>query len=259
MSDQQAYEDEKLKDYIDSRRHQLSVIVATLHWKGWDDCITSWSANASLPFTQRTFANMPLLEAYQRGFEESHEPILGYIHDDVVCYERGWDERVLKEFEDPAVGLVGFGGALGHGDPEMYKKPYELSQLARRHFLSNMREAEAHGERFTGECDVAVLDGFALFVRRKVLLRAGHWNGDPFNAGYYGWPVGNPIGYIGYDYWLSCEARRQSYRIRLVGVACDHLGGKSTGMTPPGFDAKFEEAHRYIYDTCRDVLPYEVA
>jgi hypothetical protein len=234
---------------------QLSLIFATLRWKGWADCMNSWSANAMQPHAWHIYADMPLLEAYQRGFEDSPEPILGYCHDDVVCQERNWDERVLKEFEDPSIGLVGFGGALGHGDPDMYRKPYELCQLARRGFRSNMASAEVHGERFTGERDVAVLDGFAMFVRREVLAHSNNYaetNGEP------GWPNLTSVGYIGYDYWLCCEARRQRYRIRLVGVACDHKGGKSTGLTPPGFDARFEEAHRYIYDTCRDVLPYEV-
>ena len=153
--------------------NQMALIVATLHWPGWARCINTWVETSTLPLTRRVFAGMPLLDAYQQGFEESQEPILGFVHDDVLMQEKGWDQRVLAEFEDPAVGLVGFGGALGHGDPDMYKKPYELSQLARRNFLSNMREAEAHGERFTGERDVACLDGFAIFARRQLLEKIG--------------------------------------------------------------------------------------
>jgi len=189
---------------------------------------------------------MPILEAYQAGFEESHEPILGFVHDDVVMHEKGWDQRVLDEFEDPNVGLVGFGGALGLGDADIYQKPYELSQLARHKFLSNMREAEAHGERFTGECDVSCFDGFSLFVRREILERCG------------GWPQNSPIGYFMYDAWLSCEVHRQGWKARLVGVDCDHLNGRSTGLGPKLDRTDFEKAHEYIYETCRDVLPMRI-
>ena len=141
--------------------------------------------------------------------------------------------------------MVGFGGALRHGSTSLYQKPYRLAQLGRSDFRSNMFDAERHGKRFTKACDVAVLDGFAMFVRREILEKAG------------GWPVGTPIGYFCYDYWLSCEVRRQGYRIRLVGVACTHLGGKSSSavqlMESP------QDAHRHIYDTCRDVLPFKVS
>ena len=186
-----------------------------------------------------------MLEAYQIGFEESQEPILGFIHDDCVCMERGWDERVLREFDDPHVGLVGFGGALGFCDPELYRKPYELPQLARHHFRSNLREAEVHGERFTGECDVVILDGFALFVRRQLLEETG------------GWPIDTPISYYMYDAFICCEAMRHHWKIRLVGVACDHLERRSAGMGQDGqFD--YEGSHWWIYLHYRDVLPAEV-
>lgn len=193
-----------------------------------------------------------MLPAYEHGFRTAAScgyDILAYLHDDTIVHEKHWKDRVLKEFEDPQVGLVGFGGALGHGSPDIYTAPYDYHQLGRSHFLSNMRDAESHGQRFTGSCDVAVLDGFSLIVRREVLEKAG------------GWPVAK-LGYVGYDYWLSCMTRRLGYRIRVVGVACDHLGGRTfvklgIGHGPEHWQ-QFLEAHRYIYDEFRDVLPYSV-
>ena len=225
--------------------NQLAVIVATLHWNGWSRCVTSWAENSIGPYTRRVFAGKPILESYQQGFLESREPILGFLHDDLICMEKGWDTRVLAEFEDPSVGLVGFGGAKGHGDPEMYRKPYELCQIGRRDFISNMKSAEAHGRRFNGECGVAVLDGFALFTRRELLEKCG------------GWPLSTPVSYFCYDYWISCIARELDYRIQLVGVECDHLGGKSTGLNP-NLVVDWEGSHRYIYDRFRNVLPCTV-
>ena len=181
-----------------------------------------------------------ILVAYQECYVTTNAPILSYIHDDVEIYEENWDLRVLKEFDDPKVGVVGFGGALGHGVPNLYHVPYYLPNLARQQFMSNMRSAEKHGSRFTGERDVVILDGYALFLRREILDKVG------------GWPVGKPYGYFLYSEWLCCEARRQGFRIRMVGVDSEHLGGRSSFS---GLKDNYEEAHRYLFENNRDVLP----
>jgi len=214
---------------------------ATTHWEGYKTCIASWLLTAYYVYPICEVYRKPMMEAYQEIVDRTGEDIIAYIHDDVMIYEKGWDLRVLKEFEDPTIGMVGFGGAVGHGDPNMYKVPYQMVQFARRGFLSNMRTAEAHGGRFSGERDVAVFDGFAIFVRRKILKK-------------HPWPVGTPVNYWIYDYWISCETRRQGYRNRLVGVDCEHLGGKSPSIV----NEDIEAAHLWLYDRYSDVLPYEV-
>jgi GT2 family glycosyltransferase len=218
--------------------------IATRGWNGFVDCVMTWHNTASKEYPDCVALDMNVLEAYQYIFERTTEPILALIHDDCKILEQDWDLRVLKQFEDPQVGLVGFGGALRLGHPEIYKIPYELPQLARYDFQSNMRNAEAHGRRFSGECDVATIDGFAMFVRRSVLEKAG------------GWPLGTPCGYFNYDNWLACEVRRQGLRTRLVGVECDHLGGKTASMVH--VTDSHAEAHVWLYETCRDVLPMGV-
>jgi glycosyltransferase involved in cell wall biosynthesis len=222
----------------------LSMVhsLATRHWEGWGNCVKSWYETASKSYPAYMVYNKPLLVAYNEVLENTDSDIIAYMHDDVMLYEQDWDLRVLREFKDTTVGMVGFGGARGHGDPDMYQKPYQLVQLARRGFMSNMRTAEAHGARFNGERDVAVFDGFALFVRRFILDEWG------------GWPVGTPINYWVYDYAISCEVRRQGFRNRFVGVDCEHLGGKSPSIVP---NEDIEAAHRWLYDRYRDVLPYE--
>jgi GT2 family glycosyltransferase len=217
--------------------------IATRHWSGWRDCVDSWikTATESHPFI--CVPNMPILPAFQLIYLGTSEPIIALIHDDVVIYEKGWDQRVLHQFEDPTVGLVGFGGALGHGTPNLYQVPYHLPNLARQHFMSNMRSAEQHGTRFAGDRDVAVLDGMALFVRRSVLDAWG------------GWPVAETIGYFMYAENLCCEVRRQGLRIRLCGVDFEHLGGKSSGTELPH---SYEDEHRYFYERNKDVMPFSV-
>lgn len=229
-----------------------SIIDAIHSWTGirlHEIPKTTIAVVAASPMVTIVNGAQGMLPAYDYGFHQTSSEILAYLHDDTIINDPDWVQRVMKEFEDPTVGLVGFGGALGHGDPRMYKKPYEYQQLARNQFVSNMVDAENHGQRFTGQCDVAVLDGFALIVRREVLERAG------------GWPLETPIGYVCYDYWLSCMTRRLGYRIRLVGVPCAHLGGRTFVKLGFGKDPahwqQYIDSHRYIYDEFKDVLPFE--
>lgn len=224
--------------------NSMVLCVATRYWEGWLQCVRSWTMTASDKHYVRVIPNMNVMDALQSGYENSRQDILAYIHDDVEIYEKGWDSRVLDCFNDPTIGVVGFGGALGHGAPHLYTTAYHLPNLARQNFLSNMRSWQKHGGNFTGERDVAILDGFAIFVRRSILEKAG------------GWPVDKPYGYFMYSEWLCCEARRQGFRIRLVGVDCEHLGGRSSGHISPS--ENYQLAHSYFYEHNRDVMPFKV-
>lgn len=193
----------------------------------------------------------------QAGYEQLYHDteIVGFIHDDLIIHERGWDERVLAEFADPSVHVVGFGGATGLGTDDIYKTPYELRQLIRVNYCSNVRDAENHGFRYTGSMDAAVLDGFSLFVRKSLLDAVG------------GWPTEHLVFHM-YDAWLACVAARMGVRTRMVGVDCHHLGGRTS--TKAGYNDWLKEkygktdvdihreAHEWIYKEFRDVLPIRV-
>lgn len=207
-----------------------------------------------------------MLPAYQQGYLKTADyDLLAYLHDDTIIMPESewsdekpvrpmlsmaWHYRVMRQFIDPQVGVVGFGGARGHGSPGLYRDPYDYRQLARQGFMSNMVDAENHGERFTGDRDVAVLDGFALVVRRELLNRVG------------GWPLGTPIGYLMYDAWICLMARRHGYSVRLCGVPVQHLGGqtyvKKKIGEQPGHWERYLAAHEYIYDEFRDLGRFEV-
>lgn len=177
---------------------------------------------------------------------------LAFIHDDVIIRDIGWDERALREFADPTVGVVGFGGATGLGHPQIYQIPYELPQLARHGYASNVDDWRTHGGHFEGSRDVAVLDGFSLIVRRELMDKLVRW------------PVDKLV-FHNYDFWLCCMARRLGYRVRQVGVRCHHLGGRNS--TRPRYNGWLQErlgktdsdvhreAHEFVYEEFRDVLP----
>ena len=223
----------------------IEMIVATLWQPRWSECVRSWTARAEDPVKVRVIPDQTIIHAYEKGRLESTYDILGYVHDDVLIHETCWDLRVVHEFRDQEVAMVGFGGALGHANSNLYTTPYHLPNLARQAFMSNMRDAEKHGARFAGERDVSVLDGFAVFIRRSFLDQIG------------GWPQDGRVGYFMYTEFMCCMARRMQKKIRLVGVDCEHLGGRSSGLKPEQkFD--YDGEHLYIYKEFRDVLPWTV-
>lgn len=210
--------------------------------KGWRpnlfQCLDSWKHDMDIVM------GGGLLEGHQALFERNTEPILGFVHDDVIVQEP-WLERVEREFDDPAVGVVGFAGALGLGADQIGKIPWAIEQMGRCiAFLSNLKDAENHGLRFTGERDVAVLDSLVMFIRRELLVKAS------------GWPIGSPIRYWCKDYFIACEAKRHGYRTRLVGMACEHLASQSFTLGTDPYGGM--EENRWIFDTYKYVLPIRV-
>ena len=221
----------------------LVLGVATKWWEGADECMATWDRTCYALRPRKIVEGRTILGAYQEIYETTGNDVIGYLHDDLQILEQDWDKRTMDEFNDSRVGIVGWGGATGHGSKDLYTSPYHLPNLGRRNFMSNMRTAEAHGQRFSGTCEVAVIDGFSLFVRRIILDRIG------------GWKALAPATYYLYTEALCCEARRQGFKIKLVGVACDHLGGKTS--TTANITDDFQAAHKWLYDNYRDVLPYE--
>lgn len=218
---------------------RLQLAVASWFQPRWHECLKSW--NHSFILVPR----MGILAAYQRALELTSADIIGYVHDDVIVNEDFWEDRVLEEFAAfPDCVLVGFGGGYGYGAERMYDSPFQVAAMGRVGFRSNMRNAEVHGARFTGSCNAACLDGFAFFVRRDFLESIG------------GWPK-EKVSYFMYMEWLSFMALRRKKGIRIVGVACEHIGGASTGMNPD-LNPDFIGEHEFIWNEFKDVLPCRV-
>lgn len=189
----------------------------------------------------------------QKAYEELRDKcdVIGYPHDDVVVHESEWDKRVLAEFDDPKVAVVGFGGATGMGHEDIYKIPYHYTQLARVDFVSNLRDAEVHGRRNAGAEDVAFLDSFTLFVRTSFLNGQGGWPIDRYAPMHLG------------DAWLCLTALQKGYRVRMVGVDCSHTGGGRGAIADEwaattkwgSYDAMHKHNHLAVYEDFRGLLP----
>lgn len=192
--------------------------------------------------------------------KDSNASEIAFIHDDVLIHEQGWDLQVENQFRSPhpnskPVGVVGFGGAYGLGTHKIYEEPYRIQNMIRIGYASNVDDAEVHGMRFDGNREVATVDGFAMIVS-KDLLRATN-----------GWPVDKLV-FHQYDNWLCCMARRLGFQVRMVGVRCQHLGGRTSLSIEYNTWAKstlgksdadiHREAHEWFYEEFRDVLPIMV-
>ena len=193
-------------------------------------------------------------QAYQAVLEMCDTDILIMGHDDVTVHDPEWCRRILRIFAyQPEVVAVGLGGATGLGSPDLYRKPFNIWNLARRGYASNQTDAEVHGERFEGDKRVAVLDAFSMAVRRDWLVGRG-------------WPCAH-LTFHCLDLWLACEAARDGKETWMVGASCIHHGGGSSTT------GKYQNAswllggdqaqdhlkpHIWLADNYRDVLPLEV-
>lgn len=178
--------------------------------------------------------------------------LIAYQHDDLDVYETGWDSRVIRCFErNQNAALASFSGAAGLGSDALYREPYELHQLGRHMFMSNMRSAEAHGVRVTRERHSATFDSFSMICRMSFLDKIGGWN-------WYPYPCHN------IDNSMACMARRHGLETWFIPVDCEHHGGSTStkavyqdyAQEEFGGDAKVHaDSHRWMYDEFKDVLP----
>lgn len=175
--------------------------------------------------------------------------VLLYLHDDVEIMEEWWDEKLALAFAmRPEMAIAGFGGARGLGDPDLYTKPYELVQLARRDFISNMKSAEQHGARVLRPQRVATLDLFSMGIRMDFLDKVGGW----------GWW---PHVHHGLDNAMCAQAHRHGKEVWMLPFACEHFGGRTS--TTVDFQSTFgkaegdihAEGHVTLYEDFKDVLP----
>lgn len=193
-------------------------------------------------------------DCYQEALELCDADICIIMHDDVTVYAADWHDRMMDVFDQhPDCVAVGLGGATGLGTDDLYKKPYDIRQMARINYCSNATDAETHGKRFTGVKQVAVIEQFFVAVNAKWLRMVG------------GWP--KSLRHHMLDGWLACLAASLNKEIWMIGRDCHHAGG-ATSTKPTYRDAKWlngvtladdhREPHELIYQYFRHVLPIRI-
>jgi hypothetical protein len=243
----------------------IKVIIPSWHPEKAKKAIEFLEKGACLPDTWYDVVydaekKLGVLEAMALGASRTEADLLMFMHDDVEVYEHGWDLLVTKFFEgNPKMGLAGFGGAKGLGHPDIYKKRYELNQLARYNFYSNMKDAEVHGFRTRTVQQVSTLDGFCLILSRDAYKKMGGWQAAIDDK--------MPQFHM-YDAWVACRMKELGLETWLVPIECHHMGGgTSIGEEYKEFVVSkgwkdgqelFDFSHRVIYDRFRSVLPLRV-
>ena len=263
----------------EGERMKLVIVTATTDAFRSAPCIASWGDVQTYVIGNGPTVGGPYLgtvPAFRLGVDqalgETDADIIACLHDDFEIHDTNWAERVIRHFErHPQCGLLGFGGAIGLGDTDIYQKPYAPMQLARIGFRSNLVDAEVHGMRSILPEPVACLDGFSQIGRREFWDGLIRPEGD--RSGYLTrpWKYLEDLGMVHhfYDGALGCLARRYGWETWYLPMRGRHLGGQTAvgdagyqewakTQTPGGDHGFWETAHQKAYEAFRDVLPLRV-
>ena len=146
--------------------------------------------------------NAGVLHSMNQCINESKGDVIAILHNDVYVFEKAWDKRVLNLFDSNArAGLAGFLGARGAGVTG-----------GRMGTMSNMLEAEIHGERITDERRCTLFDGLSLIGRRAMFEKVGG-----FDEGY--------TYHHFYDRDISMASIYAGYWNYTIGIFCHHKSG----------------------------------
>lgn len=256
----------------------MKIVTATTDLDRAADCLRSWrAADADLVFAVNGTPGIPdvaryqitwsgdylgTVQAFARGMDlalASGDPIIACLHDDLRIDDPTWQAQVEAYFADhPRCGLLGFGGALGLGRPDIYRHPYDPYDLVRRDFRSNLDDAEVHGIRSLVPHRVACLDGFSQIFRREFAETRP-----------YQYLYDHGIFHHFYDGALGCLAHRYAWEVHYLPIPCHHYGGRTAvgdqgyqewalAQIPEGDQGFWLQAHKVGYQLFVDVLPIQI-
>lgn len=211
----------------------------------------------------RNEENIGVMPALNQAYEvcKKTSDFIFYTHNDVLIHEKNWDDKLIRVLSSlPDCGVAGFYGAKAIGHPNIYKIPYQQSQLARFENVSacHRMDAAIHGFRPPhGETEpVAVMDGFSLIVRTELLDKIGGFDRQ--------YPP-----HHNYDNDICLESINAGYKNYVIAMDAEHLGGRTDvgeDWAKPFGKSKQQihtDAHPVMYEKWRPgkkniSLPYRV-
>ncbi len=210
------------------------------------------------------------LQGHDYGFD-----IVAFFHSDLMVPEQGYDMRLIQAFEShPKLGLMGFvgstqidvNGGRGVGTTSNFQGAKYFSGIMNKGETWTGSPAEAHGMRFAGYTNAAVVDGCAMVIRTSM------WNVIGYREGF-------PIHHF-YDRLISTQMLENGFEVAVLGIACDHISGQTVAkeerygdlakewcqrnnvpMTHNWDDAIYREAERrwlYEYRQVKRLIPISV-
>lgn len=143
--------------------------------------------------------------------------IYALAHNDLLIYEKGWDQRLKESFRDDArLGMVGFCGS------------WEIDSFGGRgrgtmcFFRGERGQSQAAGQRIVNLQPSLILDSLFIAMRPTVIGALGV-DEDITPAHFYDkiWPL---------------RAIEAGWRVATLGVEVDHLGGETIVAEPAYHD-----------------------
>lgn len=173
------------------------------------------------------FENVGVYPTFPLGFEFSDADVVAFFHSDLIVVEKGFDDRILDAFAgDPRLGLVGFvgsneidwhggrgGGTTSNFQGLEYTQPNTDGESAP--IIWRGSPARDHGKSDAGISNAAVVDGCAMVIRRSSWEKIGY-------------RVDFPPHHF-YDRLISTQMLEAGYKVKVLGIACDHISGQTVG------------------------------
>lgn len=205
----------------------------------------------------RNEKNTGVYPTFQQGYEATDSKFIFFSHNDVEMKEYGWDEklsRILMSRSD--FGVCGMFGAKGIGTPDIYKSPYQFTQLMRWNCITVSSMAGAGGRLIRKDIErVVVLDGFSLITNREMIDRAfsGKFDHDNYPP------------HHNYDHDICLTSHFGGFKNYVIDIDCKHHGGATStrekwaeemGKTDLSIH---RQAHVVMYEKYRGRLPVSVS
>ena len=154
--------------------------------------------------------NVGVFPTLLKSIEIANTPYLLHMHNDVLIHEKGWDERIIKAFEDdPQLGMVGFFGAPGVGPDGARLAPHG-NMLGREWGTPG----NLHGGILQDMFPSCVFDSLAMCFRVDAFKKLP----IPDNMPPHHW----------YDRIITLLMIESGWRAATIGIAFDHHGGGSS-------------------------------
>jgi len=152
----------------------------------------------------RNDSNVGMVESLQQAKRICDGDILMFMHSDFMVHERGWDDKILSAFKaDPKLGLLGaVGGSVA------------ATNGGRANVLCSFRDAHVHGTPTPhGVHPAVLLDGCCMIFRKSAMDGIPELN---FPAHHF------------HDKMWSIQMVMNGYRVGVIKLDCDHLGGRTS-------------------------------
>jgi glycosyltransferase involved in cell wall biosynthesis len=198
--------------------------------------------------------NVGVLKTFKQGLEEASGDILFFMHNDVLIWEAGWDERITEAFaQDPDLGMAGLLGAR-RCERDGGRWGVMSHMLGREWGQCEVQPAAVHhGELMTGIAPAVVFDGVGLMFRRVALAAVSQQ--------YDLWSDSRPLHHF-YDRNISLAFCEAGYHQAVIGIQFDHFSGATANASSKYHDTAKVWCDRHnvpIIDGNADLTVYKEA